>query len=414
LPDRKVFISYATEDGLDYAVLAKQAFETLGISAFLEKHDVQRGSPAWIIIGEEIDRCHIFVLIGTSRTYDSYGVRLELNTALNLRKPVVTLKHDESKILHILYGPKHSRFSNENELRNECSKIAQRFGSIIEEHRKHMLGIARDATAQHQPVAPPVLASQPSKEILGDTSGLDPTKVRNAEDSIVRTYEAETIVPHVSRTRKFDPMLDRREDLTQIGVRLLLPVDGFLANVSPPVFAIVDDIGKGVALGEWNFINRDLLNRGVQVEIADDELQMEKLRVVVSDLRDQGWTPDVMFAPIKYYMRVHLDWMKKDPRAITWPYSRDGPFSAIVNVQPNTQLKLFWSNMYVPLDDFVIFDSAVGEWVSEPDADTGHRLTVRVARSPLYPEKRVDILAKTIAQYKLRSPEGVRVLKVKT
>jgi len=58
-------------------------------------------------------------------------------------------------------------------------------------------------------------------------------------------------------------------------------------------------------------------------------------------------------------------------------------------------------------------DSKIGEWIINPGPE-GQALITRISRSRLYPESRVEVLAKTIVHYELQTPSGMRILKLIT
>lgn len=136
---KKVFVSYSTKDGLEWAVKTKEYLTRRGVTVFLDKHDVKYASPGWIRIGREIDDSQIIVVIGTPESYYSYAMTMEIEAAINLKKPVITLRYGEAKIFEILYGPKFVPFDAEPELDMRCEKIVDDFDAIIQEHRTHML-----------------------------------------------------------------------------------------------------------------------------------------------------------------------------------------------------------------------------------------------------------------------------------
>lgn len=134
---------------------------------------------------------------------------------------------------------------------------------------------------------------------------------------------------------------------------------------------------------------------------------MKRIGEVVGELKNEGFSPNAMLAPLDMYVEYIQRWLAEDPRSIQWVGQ---PRETLV--VDGSRLSIFWSNNYVRFNDFAILASATGEWVIKPDPETGKALRVRISRSSLYPETRVEVIAKTVVHYELESPNGIRVLKL--
>ena len=400
---RKVFISYPTKDGLDWAIKTKDVLTHAGITAFLDKHDVKAGSPGWIKIGREISESQIIIIIGTAQSYYSYGVTLETEAALNLKKPIVTLRHDDAKIFEILYAPKFDPFETEEQLISRCSKITTDFNAIIEEHRIHMLRFQKDVADGGVPSQPTVTTGITPAPPPPNLSGLYMDKVNRALTEIKDAYESHTIVPSLARVRPFDSLQDSTKEFTQIYVSFFHPVKDFIA---PQPALMMVEVGMAVAYGERNFINKQLFEKGPVTKISQEEVTIQKIRDILSDLKAGGFQPNVMLAPLEHYVDFMQSWTEQG--CIEWR----APSREILLLDNETKLQVFWSNKYVPFhSDVLIMDNRIGEWIIKP-APNGQALDVRISRSALYPETRVQVTAKTTVHYKLDQPSGMRILKL--
>jgi hypothetical protein len=399
---RKVFISYSTKDGLDWAVRTKEYLTKRGVTVFLDKHNVKYGSPGWIRIGQEIHDSQIIVVIGTGESYYSYGMTLEIDAAINLKKPVITLRHDEAKIFEILYGSKFVRFETEPELDKRCEKIVDDFDAIIQEHRTHMLRFQQAAAGGGLPSQPATVLGEstaPAPNILG----LNVRKVKAGLSEIRTSYETRTVIPSLARVRRFNASQDSTKKFIQIHVSFFHPVQDFTEE--QPVL-LMFEVGMAIALGERNFINKHLFEKGPVIQIPKKEVTVQRIREIVSDLKKEGFQPNAMLAPLDHYVYYMQNWIQQDPHVFQWERPRE-----FFTIGGEERLQVFWSNNYVPYNDFLIMDSRIGEWVIKPDAD-GQALTARISRSALYPETRVEVLAKTTVHYELKTPNGMRVLKL--
>jgi hypothetical protein len=363
---------------------------------------VKYGSPNWIKIGREIDESQLVVIIGTAGSYYSYGMALEVNAALNLKKTPVTLKHNDAKIFEILYGPEFAHFDNEQDLNKICLKIHTEFDSIIQQHREHMLRLQLVGKQGNLP-SQPILTFGESKEPTADVTGLNVSKVDRVESEIRSAYEKFTIIPSLAQVRQFNAVSDSTKVFTQIFVSFFHPIRDFTEE-QPALIML--EVGMAVALGERNFINERLFDKGPVVEMSKEEVTVQKIRDIVRDLKQRGFQPNVMLAPLQHYVDYMQAWLQEDPHSIVW----DGPQEYLV-INSGERLRVVWSNSYVPYNDFLIMDRRIGEWVVKPDPK-GRALITRISRSTLYPESRVEVLAKTVVHYELRAPNGMRILKL--
>jgi hypothetical protein len=403
---KRVFISYASKDGLQHATKLKECFKGRGVDAFLEKHDVPLATPQWIRIGEEIKQRNMFVLIGTPAAYNSYGVKLEVSAAINHRKPVVTLKFNNSEIFAILYAPKFDHFENDADLQQLCEKITAQFDYIVEEHRRVLLEAEEEAKKQAQGRPQRFLTTGESTEPKENLEGLNHLQVEKVRASIMSSYESTTVIPSLAGVRSYNSNQDKGKEFSQIYVAFFHPVEDFKReNITVDFF----QVGLSVTSGERNFINKEIFNRGPFKEISRTAVTVKAIRQMVSELKKEGFTPNVILAPVNLYVECLENWLKEEPGSLEWDTSSRETFV----FDDFTKLRIFWSNNYVKFSDFAILDSACGEWVVKPDAQTGRPLTVRISRSTLYPETRVEVVAKTIVNYQLRRTRGIRILRLK-
>lgn len=61
------------------------------------------------------------------------------------------------------------------------------------------------------------------------------------------------------------------------------------------------------------------------------------------------------------------------------------------------ELRIFWSNMYAPLNEFILIDPAATRWTVKPDEETGDRLSAFFVKNANDPVTKVDFYIRTIA-----------------
>jgi hypothetical protein len=85
----KVFISYATSDGLGLAGQAREVFQRGGHTVWVWHHDRRPGAFTFDEIAICIRDCDSMLYVCTRASGDSYGQAYERNTALSYKKEYI-------------------------------------------------------------------------------------------------------------------------------------------------------------------------------------------------------------------------------------------------------------------------------------------------------------------------------------
>jgi hypothetical protein len=84
----------------------------------------------------------------------------------------------------------------------------------------------------------------------------------------------------------------------------------------------------------------------------------------------------------------------------------------VLKLANNIQLKLVWSNIYAPLDDFILTSPQSGQWFVIPDVDTKNELAVAIGNSTTDSEKKVAFFVDLIVKYELEQREAISIIHV--
>ena len=110
-------------------------------------------------------------------------------------------------------------------------------------------------------------------------------------------------------------------------------------------------------------------------------------------------TPLVMFLPINYYTRFHIDWAQKYSREFRISYPQGATILG-------HRIKVFWSNKYMPFNSFVFIDKAFGQWVSKPSFNNRLQITISDSDQP----DKLDFLAFTTLKFSIIDTTRITIL----
>lgn len=72
---------------------------------------------------------------------------------------------------------------------------------------------------------------------------------------------------------------------------------------------------------------------------------------------------------------------------------------------------VYWSNNFVPFDEFIFMSKGFGEWLVKPDPDTHHSLTIEI--EPSKTSKNIEVRVRTVAYLLVRNPNAGLLLNVR-
>jgi hypothetical protein len=107
----------------------------------------------------------------------------------------------------------------------------------------------------------------------------------------------------------------------------------------------------------------------------------------------------VIFAPINYFLKMHIDWTKEANKMIV---KGDN-----LIIGPH-RIPLFWSSKYVNFNDFIVIRRSFGRWIAKPSIS--ERLFVEISESSERQEQ-MELKAYTVFHLDIIDPSQILILK---
>lgn len=219
-------------------------------------------------------------------------------------------------------------------------------------------------------------------------------KIANSEQLAKDSYYGASVVNQIVSVRDFR-LCDG--DSLRIYRRVYVPKEWFTRTdiFSDTVF---EQFGSDIAFSEKKFIVEEGILKSERIlRNIVDEINLGTLEETAGRLREAGFEPTVLFAPIEYFVPIHVDW----PRAGL--QVRFGPDAITI---ARRDYRVFWSNKYMPFKEFIFIDKSFGEWISKPSFND--RFYVKI--SPSDRPDQLDFFAYTTMKFSIKDPRKVAVL----
>jgi hypothetical protein len=166
---------------------------------------------------------------------------------------------------------------------------------------------------------------------------------------------------------------------------------------------LVDELGRSVALGERNYL-RDVWTKTEPLnKYPMPRFNSEDFQQILREL-SFGMNPSVLLVPIEKYVEM-ASWTRSNLGPMIW--DSKGPLSVLSD---GRNLRIIWSNMYAPLDKFILVDQSAIRWIVKPDLSTQLRLTALFVENAKDPNK-IDFYIKTVARAELSNMSRVKLLR---
>jgi hypothetical protein len=185
----------------------------------------------------------------------------------------------------------------------------------------------------------------------------------------------------------------------QLGFRHLIPREWFTRE-DVAIDVAFEQFGANLALSETHHVIDKIFG---ETSIPKIDLGQNVREGVVTNVEAFSETKQInaMLAPIDHYVDMHMKWPVESQGKIRMDI-RTGVLS-FCEIQPD----IFWSNKYMPFDDFALIDRGFGNWVSKPDFDD--RLTVQITGST--EEDKLDLLFFVTMKFNIVEAERVLILR---
>jgi hypothetical protein len=231
-------------------------------------------------------------------------------------------------------------------------------------------------------------------KIIERTEGLDLNRLESFYNLIQEAYMSSSIIDRIATVNEISNRTP--SDYRVFSNQELRRIEHF-NDQSYAWETYCKELGRSVALGEEAYIFETL-----QALIPDSDVVQgvgfEGIDRVVTELADDGHSPDIVLAPIAYM----VGFFNQDQSRLEW--DRDG---GVLLHSAGRSLELFWSGGGRSLNRFIIFSREAGVWSVKLDPRTETRLTVAIGIQP-GPPRGVLWLAETVAKYEVVMPAAFR------
>jgi hypothetical protein len=396
----RVFISYSSKDGIQYAKKLHEVLSKRGHDAYLIDHSVCVTQSTWDEIGKEIlDRERIIFVI-TESSQESPGQKQEYDLAVaQYKKSMALAKENSWKIVETRFPfltiPKGVTFNQEN------------LEAISEDVSTQLVRLQnQEARVEETRVEP----KQMKFEKLDD-NGLEESEVRKCLESLLSSYQNQTIIPEVFNLREAE---NTAKDFVNIGLNLRLPREWFLpyeqTNVVYANGFLFQQLGRDIAFAERKYLVQSVLKAPnlttLEVEPEKPDSLLAKIREAISIIEKTGHETRVIFPSISHYLTMYkfgklaqIEYDKSTPKP-TLPVS--------LNID-KCKLKIIDPFGQVPQDTILFAEDAITWNVKVSKQGV---LYADLGNDRLYPKKYVNALALTLVKCEVRS-KSVAILKDK-
>lgn len=396
---QRFFISYCGSDGLTFAQKLCNALVNDFVLWLYENHRVLGGS-TWRDIAVNLIKSDGVIVINTPDSMESEGQKRECGIALNNDKPIYILKDEKSRLLPELSFINWFSFSESNcsdkfsEFRDKLVWLTDKEGQLEETKKIEIPASIK----QRQEIL---------SKLRDNIEGLDPDKVKEHAEIILRNYQTGSIAASVATKSLLDRVINLdMTSYTRINLYQNIDKKEYLdpSYIWDSFFA---DVGRSIKRGEQRYLFETMLK---QCGKSNTTFLQNKndFPVIVDEakrLAAAGFKPTVLIAPIHFM----TSFVHSFHNNIDWQTG-----GKILNLEDGIRLQLISSNIYAPLDDFILTSPESGQWIVIPELNTRNELPIALGNSIDDPENKVAFFVDLIAKYELMHREGVSLIHVVT
>jgi len=388
----RVFISYSSKDGKDYAEKLCAILKKRGHAPFFADHDIYSAEILWDVIAKEcLDRdLSIFVITLSSKESKGQKQEYELIT-YHYRNRMVFVNENAHNVVksYPFLEPRKGLEFNDSNFDEMCEELSSQLVRLQDKEK-----MVAKHEKEFEDKRLPVLSQD----------GLDASEMGKCIKNLGESFQKETIIPELFRTQTHEKWMP---NLKFVGFDYRLPREWFLSNQLYSNDLIFSQFGRIIALWEQNYIQDQILSKR-EILYIESDFSPEAILKAIKEMSDRGFEPDVIFAPIKYFTKMyhwretaHVEYSRKTPRPRVDASLIIGGFS----------LRIVPSIGKLPLKDIVFLNAKVIRWHVKRHPKYG-ALCIAFGNDRLYPMKYVELIAGTIVSCEIE-PKGISILRIK-
>lgn len=387
----KVFISYATEDALTEARVARRVLGDAGHKAWMYEHDSTLGVSTWREIAVNLIDSDAVFYICTPSSNASKGQERESGIALNHHVRILVVRLDDASVPVELTSDNYATWAR-SRFSEECEAFAHDLPRLLKNSRT--FGPSRGI---HNYADKILERSRYIQKLNASRSRLDTKRVSECIQEIRRSYRNATISGRVANIS--EAPIDQASAFQVIDLWERISLQDF----NDPGFywgAYFSSAGQALALTEEEYleetIRRNVNNSTVVVSRSNPQFGplTDQFRVAVR----KGLGPDTMLAPNELFSPFNQFYQGQ----VDWSVS---PEELLIDA---TRVRMFWC-VGAQSDCFIFFPSRAGVWKVIPDLSTGDAISIAIGESSRYPNE-VEVVLQTVVRYQVTDSNAYGVL----
>lgn len=219
---------------------------------------------------------------------------------------------------------------------------------------------------------------------------------------IREAYERDSMIAEMTQIRPYQERIDREELFVQIYSRKRFPA-AWLTDSKFGLDVFYDDVGKSIAIGEKNYLIRQLEEHAASEPRVVDEFNLDYIVSTLHELRRAGYANLRLFLPIDLYVVFHSSVRRHPPEKVDVRFEGGKQYFTLDRL---TVAQMFWSNKYIELKRVLLFDQGFGTWTFEPGS-TSETLSIDVEREG---PRDVILYVRAIVRFVPVNREAIRML----
>ena len=392
----RVFISYSSKDGKDYAQKLNEILNGHGHDSFFADHDTLPAESIWETIPKECLNRDMSIFVVTPSSEESKGQREEyLLIVTSHKEPRMSFRHKAVLFEELFkFYPRLTPFrDNDFDDANFVSKCTELAIDLVrvQDIRKY----SEETKEEYKATFLPQLS----------TKDLDDSEIANCLKNLRESYERETIIPYICRIitgRQSSP-----QGYVTIGFSHLLPRDWFFPRMNhETVFCndfVIQQFGRSIALAEREYLQKQILEND-KIPKCEITFNPDEILSVIEKMGADGNQPDTIFLTIPQYVETH-HWRGK--ACIKYNYNVSGRVSNAVLVVDKYELQIVQPLGNIQKKAVLSSKNAI-LWSAVAHPDQG-ALFATLGNSELYPTKFAQLVAFTRAKCEV-DPNGILVI----
>lgn len=220
-------------------------------------------------------------------------------------------------------------------------------------------------------------------------------KIEHCKNLVYESYRNSSVIDKIVRIRDADVS---DGDFIKMYKRTDIPKEWFTREDYYPDL-VFREFGSGIAFSEKKYIIDEILRNREIERLAVQTIDFNTIKETSISFSQNGIRPTVMFAPVEFFTKLLSDWRESSDLQIN-------TFEDIAIA--GNPYKIFWSNKYIPFNEFIFIDRDFGEWVSKPNFN--ERLSVSISESDRTDQ--LDLLIFTTLRFRILHTNRIIILQL--